>query len=89
MQSPFAVALVFFIGLAAPESITVRGIIEDQTSGVVPNATVELSLNGGPQMGFAVTDDTGTFRFENISSGSYLVTIHHDGFETKTVHLGV
>jgi carboxypeptidase family protein len=73
----------------APDSITLRGIVEDQTSGAVPNAAVELSPSGGLQKRFAATDDAGTFRFENVSPGSYVMTIQHEGFETTAVPLGV
>jgi hypothetical protein len=72
---------------AAPDSVIVRGVIEDQTDGAVPNATVELSRTDGYEKWVVVTDNTGTFRFENILPGSYLITVRHDGFETKTVHL--
>ena len=93
MRSSFTVVLILFTSLGSPclaaESITIRGTIEDQTSSVVPNAAVELSLSGARPRWFTTTDNAGAFRFENLSSGSYVMTIRHDGFETKTIHLDV
>jgi Carboxypeptidase regulatory-like domain len=94
MRSSFTLVLILLMSLgslclAAPESITVRGVVEDQTSSVVPNAAVELAATGKAQTWSAVTDNTGTFRFDSLLPGSYVMTIHHDGFETKTLSLNV
>jgi hypothetical protein len=79
--------LVFvFLGIAAPgyaqmgNSGSVEGVIQDSSSGVIPNASVEIS---DPVSGFerqAVTGADGTFRFTNVPFNPYHLAVTAPGF---------
>jgi hypothetical protein len=54
----------------APATGQVRGQVTDETGGVLPGVTVELSSKDvEPQI--RVTDDTGRYRFDHVAPGQY------------------
>ena len=52
---------------------TVTGRITDETGGALPGVTVELRDNGEPLVG--VTDGEGRYTFENVTPGTYQLSI--------------
>lgn len=81
-------ALVFFPAESPAQQLSLSGTVRD-TSGVVPGATVALS-SGGNQLSTATTDDLGVYRFNNLTAGSYELSVMMRGFETavRNVTLG-
>ena len=84
--------LVSFI-LVFPQSSsrrsTITGVVQDQTGAAIMGARVELkTANANPQS--TTTDQSGSFRFNEVSPGKYEITISEQGFEssTKAVTLG-
>lgn len=71
--------------MQSSEKCTVAGTVVRLDSGaVLKKATVVLrSPEGGGKSVFAITDDQGHFRFENIEAGSYSLDASHNGFVTS------
>ncbi len=65
--------LLFFIGLSlcAQAQYTLSGVITDDTD--TPLSDVEIYLQGGNQV--TTTDAQGTYIFENLKEGSYVLTV--------------
>jgi hypothetical protein len=59
----------------------ISGTVQDQTSGVLAGATVELLDTGGRILRTTMTDQVGAFRFDAISAGSYQLSAHYEGFK--------
>jgi hypothetical protein len=76
-----AFGLVFLLHLLfAQDTGLVVGTVINSTSGVgVAGMNVLLWIPGGPQYQ-ATTDDTGTFRIEDVSPGSYRSRFEGEGF---------
>src|SRR5215813_592323 len=77
-----AIALAF-AGNASAQIATgnIYGTAADQQGGVLPGATVTLtptSIGGQPRN--TVTDNSGQFRFLNLDSGTYKISIDMTGF---------
>ena len=60
----------------------VSGTVVDESGGVVPGASVQLSGPGG--RAFAVTGPDGSYAFNNIANGTYQVTVSLSGFSQVT-----
>ena len=92
MRSTLLLVLLLVAGggccFAFSDQLVIRGTAEDQTGAAIPGAIVELSATNR-QKSSTSTDSAGSFRFDDVSTGSYVVTIRHDGFEPKTVHISV
>jgi hypothetical protein len=71
-------------------SHTISGIVLDPSGAVIPGAEVALTRLDGSGITEAQTDDAGSFRFESLSAGSYLLHVRAAGFlDNKTeVSLG-
>lgn len=48
---------------------TITGKVADETGGVLPGVSVDIHRNGGDEQN-ATTDETGTYRFENVPPGT-------------------
>jgi len=69
---------------------SVVGVVEDPANAVVPNASVTLTDSDTGSARTSVTDQTGTFRFLNVSPGTFSVSVKVAGFKTLTqTHLVV
>jgi outer membrane receptor protein involved in Fe transport len=82
--------------LAAPASaqqpaapITVSGVVQDDTGGVLPHAEVELVDGHGAVIAHTITDDVGQFRFVGITAGQYDVRTSFPSFKAGTAHVRV
>ncbi len=69
-------ALIISVGAIAQSKGSVSGKVTDQQAKPMPSATVSL-LKGKDSsvVKLTVTDKSGMFQFENISSGQYLVSV--------------
>ncbi len=68
---------------------TVAGTVVDPNNAVVPNANVTIS---NPVTGYArsaVTNQDGTFRFDNVPPNSYQISISASGFSPATQNVNV
>ncbi|MCU1329803.1 MAG: Cna domain protein [Bryobacterales bacterium] len=67
--------------VAQTSNATLRGVVTDPSSGVVPNATVSL-LRGSSQVKTAATDGTGHFQMNGLPPGPYTVRATATGFSS-------
>lgn len=80
-------AFVFILAISIcafaqnPSSIT--GRVTDQNGGAVPRAEVQLRSRAGAEL-IAITWDDGTYSFENVSPGEYLLEVRAKGFANFT-----
>ena len=61
----------------------IRGVVTDQSGGVLPGVTVTLKgrmVAGAPTV---VTNEAGVYRFPNLSPGTYDITVELQGFATS------
>jgi hypothetical protein len=68
---------------------TVSGVVLDPNNAVVPNASVTIA---NPITGYTrseVTDQEGTFRFDNVPPNNYQLTISASGFSPTTQPVNV
>lgn len=81
------VPMLVVVALALPargQGLTgaIDGTVKDQTGAVLPGTTVTLSspgLLGGPQV--RVTENDGSYRFPNLSPGTYSLLFELPGFQ--------
>ena len=59
------------------------GTVVDPAGSVVPGAPVQLTNQGTAATISAVTDNSGLFRFPNLSAATYTVTVQAKGFKTR------
>lgn len=78
-------ALVLGAVMAHAQSTTsLRGVLTDPSTGVIPDAVVTLhNLDNGANRQ-AATDATGTYQFLQVAPGTYRLTIAKPGFATLT-----
>ncbi|HEX7330882.1 MAG TPA: TonB-dependent receptor [Pyrinomonadaceae bacterium] len=85
ISSLFAVGciLVAAIIVQAQGGSGIRGTVTDENDAKVAGAQVVLSSSSGVHLNTATGED-GTFKFENLRSGSYLIEVKANGFSTFT-----
>jgi len=84
-----AACLLFLFGAAvlpASAQITtgnITGTVKDGQGAVIPGATVTLIDEAkGTKLAPAITDDTGTYTFPNVTAATYTVEVTMSGFKT-------
>src|SRR5262245_701062 len=79
-------------GLCVPAAraqiAAVRGVVVDDSGGVLPGATVVLASEGANPRE-TTTDATGTFLFPHIEVGSYRLRVELAGFQPADLKLAV
>jgi hypothetical protein len=65
---------------------SIVGTVQDQTGGVVPNATVTITKNSTGQSRETTTTDDGTYLLVDVPAGSYSFTITAKGFRTTRMN---
>jgi len=74
--------VLFFLSFTAALGQTpISGTVRDSSGAVVPKASVRLSTVTGSVQRHSETNDSGTFRFDNVSSGPLLLTVEAGDFE--------
>ena len=76
----FLVWVLFATTVYCQKSASIRGTIKDEQGRAVPDAVVTLRSRTGPLQFSQTTDRAGTFSFEHLGRGSYLVEIKAAGF---------
>jgi outer membrane receptor protein involved in Fe transport len=96
MQKCIQAALVLILTLAAvPGHLfaqatangTVQGTVSDPSKAVITGAQVTIVSKSTDAKRTAVTDGSGSFRFEALAAGQYTVTITSTGFSTASQEL--
>jgi hypothetical protein len=75
--------------LAAAPTVTVSGLVQDQTGAVLPAATVELVTASGTVVQTTTADSAGAFRFEQVVAGEYQLRAGYEGFKPTITRLRV
>ena len=91
MRSRLVWLFAFAVLLTAPLNVfaqrttgDIRGVVTDESGAVLPGVTVTLrgpAVQGAPT---TVTNESGVYRFPNLTPGVYEVTAELPGFSTKT-----
>src|SRR5918996_3212039 len=79
-------ALAVAEGRAQTLGSSIVGVVKDQTGGVLPGVTVEISspaLIGGMQS--VVTDQRGQYRVVDLRPGTYTISCLLPGFQTVRI----
>jgi hypothetical protein len=70
-------------GMASAQGAgTVTGTVTDETGGVLPGVTVNLTPAGAPAALETVTDETGVYRFDGVPTGAGELTFRLINFST-------
>ena len=88
------IALLIFSTADAPQpaarGVAVAGVVQDQTGAVLPGAHVSLTPDSTAEASRSiVTDASGTFRFDRVVPGSYVIRTEFPGFKTYTLRVRV
>jgi hypothetical protein len=81
------VLLAFVPMQVCAQSVTVSGVVQDQSGAGVPNAAVTLKKGAGAQT--TRTTSTGGFSFDKVSAGTYDVQVHQEGFKVVNTRVTV
>jgi outer membrane receptor protein involved in Fe transport len=95
MRKCIQAALVLILTLAASFHLcaqattngTVQGTVSDPSKAVITGAQVTIVSKSTDAKRSAVTDGSGSFRFEALAAGHYIVTITSSGFSTTSQEL--
>src|SRR5215475_14229651 len=79
------VAALSVAGLAQITTTGIRGIVRDQSGGVISNATIKLVDNSTGVERATVSSSDGGFLFPNLQFGSYKLTVTASGFQTMVI----
>src|SRR5882724_861187 len=72
---------------AKTETGTLTGTALDPSGAVVVGANVRLSAADGSLLAQATTDASGKFRFDQLASGAYVVSVSAAGFRDATISM--
>ena len=85
-----AISLLLFSAAAQPTTGTLKGVLKDDSGGVIPAAVVSLSGNGAQKT--VQTQADGSYTFSKLTPGQYTIRVTFPGFEvfqhTVTVNAG-
>ena len=88
------IAMLIFSAAAALQGasggVAVAGVVQDQTGAVVPDAKVSLLADGSsasPRT--TATDTSGSFHFDQVPAGNFVLQIEFPGFKSKSVVMRV
>jgi protocatechuate 3,4-dioxygenase beta subunit len=73
----------------APSSPALTGTLLDPSGAAVPKAQVSLLSSDGKLLAQAVTDGSGSFHFDNIPPGNYILDFHAEGFRDARLNTTV
>jgi hypothetical protein len=84
------VAVCLLLAAAAPAFAqstfgSVRGIVQDNSTAVVPDSKIILHSTDENTDRTADADPSGSFIFENVKAGNYTLRAHHEGFADTVV----
>jgi hypothetical protein len=70
---------------AAPAARAITGTLLDPSGAAIAKAQVSLVNSDGKPLAQVVTDQSGSFRFDNIAAGNYTLTFHAEGFRDDRI----
>ena len=80
-------AIIFALSIAASALAqgggAIKGTITDENGAKIGGAQVVLSSSTGVHLN-TTSDDSGTFEYKNLRSGSYFIEVKANGFSTFT-----
>jgi hypothetical protein len=84
-QTLITIAFVLLLSTVPPALAqstfgSVRGIVQDNTSAVIPDTQIALHSTDENTEHTVNADASGNFIFENVKAGSYSLRAHHSGF---------
>lgn len=87
----FVVAVMLASAQAQPSArgVAVSGVIQDQTSAVLPGARVTLATGAAAIVQSVESGPAGDFRFDRVAPGDYQVRAEFPGFQTTAVDVRV
>lgn len=68
---------------------TLRGVVQDATQARIAAATITVHLEGSPLSRAAACDDRGEFRIDELTPGTYAVTVSAHEFATASAEVAV
>jgi hypothetical protein len=77
---------------AAPDLASLRGVVRDQTGGILPGAQVELlpdDANSATAVRTAASDAKGEFAIDGVPPGTYTLKVQFEGFRASMVKIRV
>ncbi|TCK73511.1 carboxypeptidase regulatory-like domain-containing protein [Acidipila rosea] len=78
----FAGAFLFHHPVFAQQTLgTINGTVSDNEGAVISGATVTIVNNGTSLTRSVKTDNNGSYAFQNLPIGTYLVTVERSGFD--------
>src|SRR5919108_1389702 len=84
------VVLLFTAGQARGQaSGTIEGVVNDQSGGVIPGATVEISYAVSGYQRQATTGSDGSFKFTNVPFNTYHMVVSANGFAATSQDVDV
>jgi vitamin B12 transporter len=89
LRGCIAIVFVFALSLsilAQTNGFSITGRVTDQNGAGIPGAEVQLRSRSGAQS-IAVTDHHGTYSFQNVAAGDYVVEVKAKGFANVTSKL--
>ena len=73
----------------AADGGSLRGIVADQSGGVLPGVTVEVASEDGRILGTAVTDQAGRYAWASVAEDNVRLTFQLEGFSPAVVDVKV
>lgn len=67
----------------------VRGVVTDDSAGVLPGVTVAVMAGDGKVLATAVTDGAGRYVIGPLAAGRVILTFQLEGFSTATVRVAI
>ncbi len=70
-------------------SRAISGTLLDPTGAAIVNAQVSLLGSGDKALAQVTTDHSGSFRFDHLDTGNYILDFHAEGFRPTRVNLNL
>ena len=84
-----ALIIVSAVPAGAQSEGALTGVVKDSNGGVLPGASVRIVNESSGANIEAVTDGGGTYTVAPLVTGTYLVEVALDGFQTSSRHVAV
>ncbi len=72
-----------------PSARAITGTLLDPSGAAIAKAQVSLLASDGKPLAQVATDNSGSFRFDNIAPGDYVLNVHAEGFRDARINTTV